>query len=66
MYDPSMKLTQYLYDNRLSHAKFGALIGYTGMAVHTWATGKSMPRKAALDKIEEVTDGAVRYPDFYE
>ena len=52
-------------DRNLSDADFGALIERTRQAVHRYRTGDRMPDQATMEKIFEVTGGAVTPNDFF-
>lgn len=52
-------------ERNLSDAEFGALIERSRQAVHRYRSGDRMPDQATMEKIFEVTDGAVTPNDFF-
>jgi transcriptional regulator with XRE-family HTH domain len=52
-------------ERNLSDADFGALIERTRQAVHRYRTGERVPDQTTLEKIFEVTGGAVTPNDFF-
>jgi DNA-binding transcriptional regulator YiaG len=61
---PSMKLTDYLNLESMTHADFARLIEVSREAVRLWTAGERTPRKEQMQRIMEVTDGQVTPNDF--
>lgn len=62
-----MKLSAYLQDHEISPAEFAAKIGAESrMTVTRYAKGDRIPTREMMEKIFEVTGGAVRPDDFYD
>lgn len=61
-----MRLKTYLEVMKISPAEFGEMVGASEPGVLKWARGDRVPRKEAMRKILEVTDGAVGPSDFFE
>lgn len=59
-----MRLAEYLKDRKLSDGKFAEKIGKSRQTVHRYKNGERFPEKDALNKIFEVTGGAVTANDF--
>ena len=61
-YIQSMKLSEYLKANGLSHAAFGRVVGVSQPIVSGWASGDLVSEKRAV-QIERATEGAVTRKD---
>lgn len=59
-----MKLAEYLEQNNMTHANFGALIGRTHPTVGRYVKGEIPPADVMM-RIIHVTGGAVQPNDFY-
>lgn len=59
-----MKLREYLRLQQKTPEAFGKEIGVSKSAVAMWMRGARMPRREALERIEEHTEGAVTANDF--
>lgn len=62
----SMKLSDYLKENRIIAAEFARKIGVTTMAVSYWVNGKRMPEPEHIVKIYKETDGMVDANSFID
>lgn len=60
-----MTLAEYLSQSGLTREAFARLVDAHPVTVAKWATGKMLPRRAAMRLIEEVTHGAVKPADFF-
>jgi DNA-binding XRE family transcriptional regulator len=58
-----MKLQDYRKLRGISRAKFGQLVGATGIQVWRWETGRCMPKPAMIQRIWANTQGAVTADD---
>ncbi len=65
MYKQIMKLSEYLKISGLTYEQFGCAIGCSGSECFRYAKGIHRPRKPRMDRIKEVTLGAVQANDFY-
>lgn len=54
-----MKLSAYLKENNLTPQDFAPLIGVQWPAIYRYMSGKRVPTKPVLQKIFDVTKGAV-------
>jgi len=61
-----MTLTDYLAEQKMSHAAFAERIGVSQAAVTRYARGARFPHRAILAKIRDATGGAVTVSDFFE
>lgn len=61
-----MKLTAYLQERKLSVEAFAELVECDPTTIWRAATGRSIPRRALLLRIMEVTGGKVTANDFIE
>jgi transcriptional regulator with XRE-family HTH domain len=59
-----MDLKEYLKTENLSVQEFAALTGVSTGAVLKWVRGDRFPRRDALKKISDVTNGLVTANDF--
>lgn len=62
---PCNQLGEYLSANSITVARFGAMIGVEGASVARYATGQRIPRRAIMQRIMAVTNGAVDPSTFY-
>lgn len=61
-----MRLQTYLDLKALSYADFARLIGpVSEFGVKKWALGQRVPRREAMRRIEQVTQGDVGPADFF-
>ncbi len=58
------KLSEFLSENGISQASFGATIGVTQQALSKWVRGDATPRPKQMVKIIGATGGAVTANDF--
>jgi len=62
-----MRLSAWLLDQGLSHSAFARLVGGVSTeAVRLWAGGKRMPGTEHVERIEELTGGAVTVGDLHD
>lgn len=60
-----MKLEKWLSKKNKDYRWFAEKVGVSPVAVWYWLQGERTPRRAAIDKIIEVTGGSVKAADFY-
>ncbi len=61
-----MKLARFLIAHQMTPAAFARLIGVTRNAVHRYVRGERMPAPEVMERIVQVTEGAVTPNDFYD
>lgn len=61
-----MKLGEWLKDRGMSAAEFGRRAGVDRCTVHLWIHKKATPRYKNYLKIKEVTNGKVKFEDFFK
>lgn len=61
-----MRLSAYLALRQLNDPAFAKLIGADRQDVHRYRTGQAIPRRAVMQDIFRVTEGAVTPNDFYD
>ncbi len=61
-----MKLKEYRKLRGLSRAKFGKLIGVSGLQVWRYETGRTMPKPEVVQAIAGATQGAVTAQDCHD
>ena len=59
-----MKLEKYLADRRISLKEFAHSIGLSHEGARLIVRGQRFPRRATLERIQEVTGGKVKANDF--
>ena len=61
-----MTLQDYLKHNKMTPADFANVMGdVSEYGVRKWATGERVPRREAMRRIEQVTNGQVSPADFF-
>lgn len=60
-----MRLSDWLRENKHTHATFGRLIGRSAITVGRYARGERIPDKDTALAIHDATKQAVRPDDFY-
>ncbi len=58
-----MKLIEYRKLRGLTRARFGQLVGATGVSVWRWETGRALPKPETAEAIRAGTGGAVTADD---
>jgi DNA-binding transcriptional regulator YdaS (Cro superfamily) len=62
-----MRLSSWLLDQGLSHSAFARLVGgVSAEAVRLWAGGMRMPGTEHVERIAELTGGAVTVSDLHD
>lgn len=59
-----MKLSEFLETKELTPQAFAGLLPVSGEAVRLWLNGDRTPRPAQMQRIMEITEGAVTPNDF--
>lgn len=59
-----MRLEEWMRQNRVTQAEFGARVGVGQDAVSRWASGSRTPRPDHMAQIRRETGGAVTADDF--
>ena len=62
----SMKLKEYLKENKIKKEDFANSIGASYGSVIKWTSGGRFPRPQTLQKIHDITNGKVTAYDFIE
>lgn len=60
-----MKLREYLKKERYTSSYFAELLGVSKQHMSNWTSGKVLPRKQNMLKIEELTKGKVKPSDWF-
>jgi transcriptional regulator with XRE-family HTH domain len=60
-----MKLGDYLKENHLKAKLIAEKIGTSQAHVSLWLNGKTVPRKETMKKIEKLTNGKVKFADWF-
>jgi len=60
-----MKLKQYLDENGIRPSFFAAKLEATKSQMSLWCSGKIIPRREKLRKIEKLTGGKVKIADWF-
>jgi len=60
-----MKPGEYLKENHLKAKMIAEKIGTTEQHVSAWVNGKNIPRKETMKKIEKITQGKVKFSDWF-
>lgn len=61
----TMKLRTYLDVNSIGPADFAGMIKVSTAALHRYMAGDRIPRPEILERISNVTNGAVKPNDFF-
>lgn len=59
-----MRLAEYLSENNLTHERFAEIVGVSRPTVTHWLRGGRIPEFQHLQRVIEVTSGAVTANDF--
>ena len=61
-----MTLLQFMAEQKLSDEQMADLVGVSASAVRKWKYGQRVPRRGAMARLIQATDGAVNPIDFLD